>query len=134
MAWPHTSPPRKKVLRRFLSRTFQQERLGFEAYVWAVHRITGLILMAFLIFHLFTLSSIFAGSLSYDKILSSLDTPIVKAGEILLLWVIFFHVLNGLRLIVFNFFPAINHKRMAYAFSAVSLILALLSIPVVLGL
>ena len=126
--------PKKKVLRRFAERTLQQERLGFEAYVWAAHRITGLLLLAFLIFHLFTLSSILRGGVAYDQILSFMESPIIKIGEIMLLWVVLFHSLNGFRLILFNLFPTINHKRFAYAISIVSLILVSLSIPFIVWL
>ena len=126
------SMPKKKVLRPFVERTLQQERLGFEAYVWAAHRITGLLLLAFLIFHLFTLSSILRGEVTYNRILSFMESPVLKVGEIMLLWVVLFHSLNGFRLILFNLFPTINHKRFAYSISIMSLILVSLSIPFII--
>ena len=126
------STPKKKVLRRFVERTLQQERLGFEAYVWAAHRITGLLLLALLIFHLFTLSSILRGEVTYNRILSFMESPVLKVGEIMLLWVVLFHSLNGFRLILFNLFPTINHKRFAYSISIMSLILVSLSIPFII--
>ena len=124
-----TRVPKKKMLRRFMERTLQQERLGFEAYVWAVHRITGFLLLIFIILHFCTLSSIFKGKVAYDGILSFMESPVVKFGEIMILWVVLFHGLNGLRLILFNLFPTINHKRFAYSISIISLILVSLSIP-----
>lgn len=128
----HVSVPKKKVLRRFVERTLQQERLGFEAYVWAIHRITGLLLLAFLIFHLFTLSSILRGEVAYNQILSFMEFPMLKVGEIMLLWVVLFHSLNGFRLILFNLFPTINHKRFAYSISIMSMILVSLGIPFII--
>jgi len=130
----HVSMPKTKVLRRFVERTLQQERLGFEAYVWAAHRITGLLLLAFLIFHLFTLSSILRGDVAYNRILSFMESPVMKFGEIVLLWVVLFHSLNGFRLILFNLFPTINHKRFAYSISIISLILVSVSIPIIIWL
>ena len=126
------SVPKKRVLRQFAERTLHQERLGFEAYVWAVHRITGLLLLAFLIVHLFTLSSILRGAVAYDQILSFMESPVVKVGEIMLLWVVLFHSLNGFRLILFNLFPTINHKRFAYAISIISLIFISISVPFII--
>lgn len=125
----HMSVPKKKVIRRLVERTFQQERLGFEAYVWAAHRITGLLLLIFILFHLSTLSTIFRGEVAYNRILSFMESPVMKVAEIMLLWVVLFHSLNGCRLILFNLFPTINHKRFAYSVSIISLILASLSIP-----
>ena len=127
-----TSVPKKKVLSRFLERTLQQERLGFEAYVWAIHRITGLLLLIFIILHLSTLSAILRGEVAYNRILSYMESPMVKVGEIIILWVVLFHSLNGIRLILFNLFPTINHKRFAYAISIMSLILISLSIPIII--
>ena len=126
------SVPKKKVFSRFVDRTLQQVPLGFEAYVWAAHRITGLLLLAFLIFHLFTLSSILRGDVAYNRILSFMESPVMKFGEIVLLWVVLFHSLNGFRLILFNLFPTINHKRFAYSISIISLILVSLSIPIII--
>ena len=128
----HVTVPKKRVVRRFVERTLQQERLGFEAYVWAIHRITGLLLLIFIILHLCTLSSILKGEVAYDRILSFMESPIVKIGEIMILWVVFFHSLNGFRLILFNLFPTINHKRFAYSISIMSLILMSISIPFVI--
>jgi succinate dehydrogenase / fumarate reductase cytochrome b subunit len=124
-----TSVGRKKMLRRFVQRSIAGERLGFEAYVWAAQRVTGLILFAFLFLHLYTLSSVFGGAESYEKALGSMGTPFVKVGELLLVWVVLFHSLNGVRLVLFNFYPELNHKKLAYAIAAASLCLTLISVP-----
>jgi len=120
---------RKTVFRRFTERTIRREWLGFEAYAWAAQRITGLILLVFLFLHLYTLSSVLGGEGIYNQTMRALERPLVKAGELLLIWVTLYHVLNGFRLIFYNFFPALNHKALAYAVSFVSVLLCLLSIP-----
>jgi len=125
--------PRKKVLRAIASRTLKRETLGLEAYLWVAHRITGLILLLFLLFHLYTLSSIFSGEGAYNRVLESLDRPVMKIGEILLLWVVLFHILNGARLILFNLFPSIDHKRLGYVAAIASLVLAFVSVPFIVG-
>ena len=107
--------------------------MGFEGYLWAAQRITGLILILFFIVHLSTLSSIFSGEAAYDQVLLSLDAPPIKMAALLLLWVVLFHGLNGLRLILFNLFPGINHKRLAYSISIISFLIVLLSIPFVVS-
>jgi succinate dehydrogenase / fumarate reductase cytochrome b subunit len=121
--------PRKKVLKQFVLRSLKRERLGFEAYMWAAHRVTGLGLLAFLIFHLATLSTLFGGRAAYDQMLQSLDRPLIQAGEVILLGMISFHGLNGLRLIVFNLLPSVPHKRLAYLVCVGSLLFCFVSIP-----
>ncbi|MFH0813878.1 MAG: hypothetical protein V2A69_13745, partial [Pseudomonadota bacterium] len=79
---------RKTVIRRFVERTLRGERLGFEAYAWVTQRITGLILVGFLIVHLYTLSSILGGEATYNQTMKALESPFIKIGELLLIWVV----------------------------------------------
>ena len=121
---------RRSITRRVAQRTLRNELLGFEAYVWVVQRVSGFLLLIFLFFHLYTLSAIFAGKETFNQTMLALNTPFIKAGELLLLWIILFHGLNGIRLIWITFFPEKGHTVLAYAVSLVSILLCLLSIPV----
>ena len=125
-----TQQKRKGVAQRFILRTLRGAPLGFEAYMWAAQRITGVIILGFLIWHLYTLSAVFLGKAAYDEVMKSLQRPLIKFGELLLVWILLVHALNGFRLILLNLFPGLNHKQLAYYASAVSLLLILLSIPV----
>jgi succinate dehydrogenase / fumarate reductase, cytochrome b subunit len=124
-----TREVRKSVTRRVLERTLKGEYLGIEAYAWAAQRITGIVLIAFLLIHLNTLSSISGGEAAYNETMKSLDNPLVKIGELFLILIVFFHSLNGIRLIMYNLFPSINHKRLVYSASIITLLLFLISIP-----
>ena len=121
---------RRSITRRVVRRTLRKEFLGFEDYVWLAQRLSGFILIIFLFFHLWTLSAIFGGKEHFDQTMLAFNTPLIKAGELLLLWIILFHGLNGLRLIWITFFPEKDHTILAYAVSLASLLLCLLSIPV----
>ena len=104
--------------------------MGFEAYAWAAQRVTGIGLLIFLAWHLYTLNAIISGPAAYDRVMKSMEAPLFKIGELLLLWVVLFHALNGLRLILLNLIPELSHKKLAYTVSIVSLGLVLLSIPI----
>ena len=117
---------------RLVKRTAKRQWLGVEGYTWVLHRITGVALVAFLLLHLYTLSSVRGGADAFDRTMQALQRPFPKLGELLLLWAILFHGLNGFRLILINLLPKINHKIMAYAVIAVSVALVLISIPVIL--
>jgi succinate dehydrogenase / fumarate reductase cytochrome b subunit len=120
---------RKTVSRRFTERTIKREWLGFEAYAWVAQRITGLMLLGFLFMHLYTLRSVLGGEGTYNQTMRALELPLVKVGELFLIWVVVFHLLNGFRLIIYNFLPGLNHKVLAYAVFFISLLSCLLSIP-----
>jgi succinate dehydrogenase / fumarate reductase cytochrome b subunit len=121
---------RKGVIQRFTTRTLRGRPLGFEAYMWAAQRITGVIIFGFLMYHLYTLSTIFESKAAFDQVMKRFQRPLIKFGELLLVWIILVHALNGLRLILLNLFPGLNHKQLAYYASGASLILFLCSIPV----
>lgn len=120
---------RQTVTRRFTERTIKREWLGFEAYAWAAQRITGLVLLGFLFLHLYTLSTVLSGEDIYNQTMRALERPLVKAGELLLIWVAVYHLLNGFRLITYNLFPGLNHKVLAYAVFVASILLCVSSIP-----
>ena len=115
---------------RLVKRTAKRQWLGVEGYAWVLHRITGVALVAFLLAHLYTLSSVRGGEAAFDRAMQMLQGPLPKTGELLLLWAIVFHGLNGLRLILINVIPKINHKIAAYAVFAFSMAVVLISIPV----
>lgn len=126
-----TKDDNRSVTWRLVKRTAKRQWLGVEGYAWVLHRITGVALVAFLLAHLYTLSSVRGGEDVFDRTMQVLQGPLPKTGELLLLWVILFHGLNGLRLILINVIPRINHKITAYAVFALSVAAALISIPVI---
>ena len=127
----HTKHVNRSVLQRFVKRTAKRQWLGVEGFAWVLHRLTGLALVAFLLVHLYTLSSVQGGEAAFDQAMKALERPLPKMGELLLLWAILFHGLNGLRLILINVLPRMNHKIMAYTVIAVSVAVVFISIPAI---
>ena len=123
-------PRRRSLIARFVCRTFRGSFLGFEAYAWATQRVTGLVLLVFLLVHLYTLSAVYGGAAAYNQAMLSLNRPSIKAAELLLLWIILFHGFNGIRLLLITAFPTVNHERLAYAVSFLSIACCALSIPI----
>ena len=121
----------RTLIWRILERTIKRQWMGIEGYAWVLHRLTGLALVAFLLLHLYTLSSVRGGEAAFDRTMMALQQPLPKIGELMLLWAILFHGLNGLRLILINVLPRINHKIMAYMVFALPVAGVLISIPVI---
>jgi succinate dehydrogenase / fumarate reductase cytochrome b subunit len=120
---------RQGVVSRFFRRTYSGERMNVGAYMWALQRITGLLLLLYLLLHLYTLSAAVGGIEVFDRAMEQLRQPMVKILEVLLLAVVFFHALNGARLILINIFIDIDQKKLAYGLTAAAFILAVISVP-----
>lgn len=71
---------------------------------WLLHRITGLILVLYTFMHFFALSSSVGGASTFNAWLSNLQTTLTHLLEIGLVAVVAFHLLNGLRITIADFF------------------------------
>jgi len=73
-------------------------------WAWFLHRLTGVILVIYLFMHLFVLSSSLGGGENFNKWLSTVQNPVFHFLEIGLAAVVAFHLLNGLRITITDFF------------------------------
>jgi succinate dehydrogenase / fumarate reductase cytochrome b subunit len=72
-----------------------------ERYLYVLHRVTGLGLILFGLFHL-TATTVFRmqGEAVWNATMAFLDNPLLKIGEFLVVIAFAYHALNGLRLIL----------------------------------
>ncbi|MFC1905618.1 hypothetical protein ACFLXL_02280 [Chloroflexota bacterium] len=72
-----------------------------ERYLYTLHRITGLGLVLFILFH-FTATTVFRiqSAETWEGAMSLLHNPWLKAGEYIVAVGFIYHALNGLRLIL----------------------------------
>ncbi len=68
-----------------------------EGFAFIIHRVTGLIVLIYLIVHLGALTQIITGH--YSSFLSTVESPPFIALDILLFLAIIYHGMNGIRLI-----------------------------------
>ncbi|MBI5641283.1 MAG: succinate dehydrogenase, cytochrome b556 subunit [Nitrospirae bacterium] len=64
---------------------------------WGIHRITGISLTCYIFLHLYFLSHL-KDPRQYEAIIELMYTPFMRLGELVLLMLVVFHALNGLRL------------------------------------
>jgi len=74
-------------------------RWGPERYAYALHRLTGLGILAYFIMHIFVTGSRVGGPERWESTMASLSTPFFKAGEFLVFLAFSYHAINGVRLI-----------------------------------
>jgi succinate dehydrogenase / fumarate reductase cytochrome b subunit len=92
-------------------------RGGEGMLAWAFHRLSGIALWAFILLHVFDIWLAGANPPLYDELLDLYASPIGRVGETLLGAALLYHALNGLRIIVMDFWPATTryHRQMWYA-------------------
>jgi succinate dehydrogenase / fumarate reductase cytochrome b subunit len=84
---------------------------------WAFHRISGVGIWLFLVLHVFDIWLASANPGLYDEVLVVYGSPIGRVGEVLLGAALLYHALNGLRIIIIDFWPVMTryHRQMWYA-------------------
>lgn len=67
---------------------------------WILHRITGLLLIFYLVLHIWVTHHISQGPEGFNRVMKAVQSPIFLLLEIGLLACVLYHALNGLRIIV----------------------------------
>lgn len=70
---------------------------------WIFHRLTGLGVLLFLLIHIIDTVLIGWGPEIYDKVLALYSHPVFKVSEVGLFAAVWFHALNGIRIILIDF-------------------------------
>ena len=70
---------------------------------WVLHRITGVGIYFFLLVHVLDTALIRVSPEAYNAVINTYKNPIMGLGEIALVAAIGFHALNGIRIILIDF-------------------------------
>ena len=91
-------------------------RGGEGMIAWAFHRISGVAIWAFLVLHVIDIFLVGAAPDAYDTLLVIYATPAGIILEWLLGAAVLYHALNGLRIIVMDFWPPLTryHRHLWY--------------------
>ncbi len=73
-------------------------RWGFERYMFTLHRVTGLGLLAYFVMHIFLTSARVFGPDSWRQAMDLVSGPLFTVGEYLVFAAFAFHAVNGVRL------------------------------------
>ena len=84
---------------------------GLGGRAFAVNRLTGLALVVYLYLHLGVLSVLLAGESAWDDLLGVVTGVVFLAFDVVLLFAVLFHGLNGIRLALLGSGVAIGHQR-----------------------
>jgi succinate dehydrogenase / fumarate reductase cytochrome b subunit len=82
---------------------------------WVLHRITGVAIFFFLLVHILDTSLVRVSPGAYNAVINEYKTPIMGIGEAALVAAIGFHALNGLRIILIDFWSVgTKHQRLMF--------------------
>ena len=104
-------------------------RGGAGQWSWALHRLTGVAVLLFLLAHILDTALIILGPALYNKVIGIYRLPLFGLAEIGLFAAVLYHSLNGVRICVIDFWPASTHwhKQM---WAAVMLVFFAVFLPV----
>lgn len=90
-------------------------------WTWILHRLTGLGILLFLVVHVVDTALVIYWPDLYDDALDLYRLPVFRFGELGIVFSVLFHAVNGLRIIVQDFWPsAMQHQRqLAWGVAAV---------------
>ena len=97
---------------------------GIGQWSWAAHRITGVGLVAFLFGHIVDTFGVGFGPELYDETIRLYQQWWFKPFEVLLVGATLYHAINGLRIILFDFWPNLALRQKAFAYVQFVLFLA----------
>jgi len=75
-------------------------RYGPERYVYALHRLAGLGILAYFLLHIFVTGTRIQGPEKWESTMQFFGTPFFKIGEFLVFLAFAYHAINGIRLIL----------------------------------
>lgn len=97
---------------------------------WAFvgHRVSGVLVFLFLLLHIVDVSLINADPVLYDEVHELYGNVLLRVFEVGLLFALLFHSLNGVRIVLVDFFPGMvrNERKL---FTAVLAVTVLVGVP-----
>ena len=99
-------------------------RGGIGQWSWAAHRITGVGVVAFLFGHIVDTFAVGFGPELYDETISLYKQWWFMPFEVGLVGAVLFHALNGLRIMLFDFWPGLALRQRQFAYAEFVLFLA----------
>ena len=84
---------------------------GLGMWAFWLHRITGLLIAFYLLLHILVISTVVAGTGSFDAAMVTLKAPIFVLLEMGLVGSILLHGLNGVRIVLFDLGYGIKKQK-----------------------
>jgi succinate dehydrogenase / fumarate reductase cytochrome b subunit len=78
---------------------------GRAQWSWIAHRVTGVAIILFLFAHVVDTALVGWGPDAYNKVVAVYHHPLIRLLELGLVAAVIYHALNGVRIMIFDFWP-----------------------------
>ena len=89
-------------------------RYGVGMWAWLLQRLSGIVIVIYLFFHIWVISTSLQGGQAFDRVLGNLQNPFILALELLLFWAILYHTFNGFRVILFDLGYGVRQQKAVF--------------------
>jgi succinate dehydrogenase / fumarate reductase cytochrome b subunit len=93
-------------------------------WTWIAHRVTGVAIILFLFAHVVDTAVVGWGPEAYNRVLSVYQNWGVRLLELGLVAAVLFHAINGVRIMIIDFWPGATRHNKALLYSTVGLFIA----------
>ena len=90
---------------------------------WLAHRITGVAIILFLFAHVVDTAVVGWGPDAYNRVVSVYHNWVVKLLELGLVAAVLYHSINGIKIMIFDFWPASTRRMKPIAFASTAIFL-----------
>jgi succinate dehydrogenase / fumarate reductase, cytochrome b subunit len=91
---------------------------------WLAHRVTGVAIILFLFAHVVDTALVGWGPTAYNRVVAVYHNPIIRLLELGLVAAVIYHALNGIRIMIIDFWPKANDVNRQLIYGTVGLFLA----------
>ena len=80
----------------------------FGQWSWVAHRVTGVAIILFLFAHVVDTALVGWGPDAYNRVVAVYHNPLIRLLELGLVAAVVYHALNGVRIMIIDFWPKAN--------------------------
>lgn len=95
-------------------------------WTWVAHRVTGVLIFFFLFAHVLDTALVRVSPDSYNRIMDTYKTPLVNLMEVGLVGAVLYHALNGLRVMLVDFWSKGTRYQKQMSWAVVGLVLVVM--------
>jgi succinate dehydrogenase / fumarate reductase cytochrome b subunit len=88
---------------------------------WIAHRVTGVAIILFLFAHVVDTALVGWGPDAYNRVVSVYRNPFIRLLELGLVAAVIYHALNGIRIMIIDFWPKANDHNRELIYTTVGL-------------
>ena len=120
-------PESTTKIKTFDQKQWVKENLSYRkdsgSWAWIYHRISGIALIGYIFLHIYSLSPLTKGEISFNQKMATYSTPFFMFIEWILFAFVLFHSLNGIRIVIVDWADGARYHKQLYKFTWVAAVI-----------